>query len=270
MDAGKEYFVDLGKWQAASHPDLANSKPEELFPPEFAEKYRLQHNHLWSRITRIHGTLLTVTELEGFPFDHIYGPYEGQFWQLVSVNFLEMACLMLHALVSDEGPDVLSLISFANHINTAPWCSNEKLELLRNTLRERKFDASVRDIKDRVKMLRDTSIAHALVGEPSETPTSVTLRELWELFHATHTLFGAITFGGVFATLAGDLMPTKTNGQERRTSLQKILDLVLRESGFVTRPERRARWWESERQMMAAADLKLMNEMRKRVGLPEA
>lgn len=157
-----------------------------------------------------------------------------------------------------------------------PWRveAQDKLQLLRRTLKERKFDAHVSDIAQRVKKIRNNHIAHELMdrdtGAPKEVIAGISLEELWQLFDAAHSLFGALSFGAGYVTLAGDLMPGTVGGKKLRTCLERVLDAVLRDSSFVNRPERRAQWWPEERKHIDAHQLQVMNEMRIRVGLAEA
>jgi hypothetical protein len=268
------YLENLGKWQAFSHPALADAKPETLFEPGFVEKYVRLHNDLWWRTIRVHGTLRTLDELKEFPFDHLYAPNGMEFWRLVIENFLDIACLMLHGLVSDTGSDVLSIPTFRNEIIKAPWLSPQKLGLLTKTLKQCEFDAHVQSIADRVKDIRHNRIAHRLIdmqsGGPLQAYADVSLEEIWRLFDATQSLFGALSFGSAYVTLAGDLIPSTVGGQPTRTCLDEVLDAVLRDNFFVNRPEQRGKWWPRDRERMKPKDLQLMNDLLKRIGLPEA
>lgn len=269
-----DYLEDLGRWQASSHPALADAKPEALFEPDFPEKYLRLHEDLWWRVTRVHGTLCTLDTLKEFPFDHLYSPHGMEFWRLVFGNFLDIACLMLHGLATDTGREVHSLLSFKNEIVTATWLQPDKLDLFKQTLRERKFDEAVQSIAKRVQAIRNNRIAHRLIdrqgGGPLQTIAGVSLEELWRLFDATHSLFGALSFGAAYVTLAGDQTPSTVGGQPTRTCLDEVLDAVLRDSHFVNWPERRARRWLAHREHMDPGKLEVMNELRKRIGLPEA
>lgn len=269
-----DYLKDLNKWQAYSHPALADCKPEELFKTSFCERYCRLHNNLWWRIIRVHGTLYTLGQLNSFPFDRLYAPYEMEFWRLVIRNFLDIACLMLHGLVNDTGEDVHGILWFKNDIIKARWLCSEKFGLFKNTLRERKFDKVVESIAKRVEKIRHSHIAHPLIdkqsGSPKEALAGVSLEELRQLFDAVHSLFGALSFGSAYCTLAGDLMPSTVGGQPTRTCLDKVLDAVVRDSYFVNQPERRKQWWPERRKRMPAEKLQVMNDLRKRIGLPEA
>jgi hypothetical protein len=269
-----DYLENLGKWQATSHPALADAKPAALFEPGFVDKYLRLHDDLWWRMIRVHGTLCTLDTLEGFPFHNLYAPDGMEFWRLVIENFVDIACLMLHALVSDAGSDVHSIQSFRDEIIKAPWLSSQKLGLLRKTLKQCKFDAHVQSIAHHVKDIRCNYIAHRLVdrqsGGPFQAIADLSLEEIWRLFDATHSLFGALSFGSAYVTLGGDLIPSTVRGQPTPTCLDEVLDAVVRDSFFVNMPERRGKRWPAHRERMKPKKLQVLNELRKRIGLPEA
>ena len=269
-----DYLERLDKLWACSHPKLANAKPKELFSPDYVGRYRRLHEDLWWRIVRVHGTLHTLDQLKAFPFEHLYAPNEMEFWRLVVRNFLDMACILLHGLLSDESANAQTIPRFKNEVIRAPWLDDTKRQLLQRTLGERKFDKVADSIADRVRAIRHRRIAHRLRDKEGDAAkeqlAAVSLDELHRLFNAAHGLFGALCFGSAYATLAGDLMPCTVGGKPARTCLDEILDAVLRDSYFVNRPERRGHWWPLDRKHMDPKELELMNDLRKRVGLPEA
>lgn len=122
--------------------------------------------------------------------------------------------------------------------------------------------------------IRTNLIAHHLIdkesGSAKESLAGVSIIELRRLFDATHSLFGALSFGSAYVTLAGDLEPGTVGGQPTRTCLNEVLDAVLRDSYVVNQPELRGQWWPMTRKHMDEEELQMMNKLRKRRGLPEA
>ncbi|MFA6135554.1 MAG: hypothetical protein WC869_16195 [Phycisphaerae bacterium] len=269
-----EYLADLEQWQAYSHPKLANSKLEELLQVPFIERYKSLHSDFWWRIIRVHGTLVTLDQLIQFPFESIYAPNEMEFWRLVFENFVDITVLLLHGLTIDTECKAHTLQSFKKEIIEDKWLRSDKFELFRQTLRERKFGKRVKSIKKCVTEMRNNYIAHRSKDEQSGLPkeglAGVTLEELWVLFDEVHSLFGALSFGSAYVTLAGDLMPSTVGGEPTRTCLDGLLDAVLRDSLFVNEPERKEKLWPGRRKHRKPESLRVMNELRKRIGLPEA
>ena len=125
-----------------------------------------------------------------------------------------------------------------------------------------------------MKVIRDGRIAHRLIevqsGGPKEALARVSLEELRGMFDAAQDLFGALSFGSAYLTLAGDLTPGTVGGQPTRTCLDEVLDAVVRDNSCVNEPERRAESWPTHRKHMKPEELQVMNNLRKRIGLPEA
>jgi hypothetical protein len=269
-----DYLTDLDKWQAYNHHELANTKPEELFQEPFVERYKNLHSNLWWRVIRVHGTLFTIGQLIEFPFDCIYAPTEMEFWRLVIWNFVDASILLLHGLAIDTGRKVHSLQSFRNEIIKAAWLRSDKLERFKQTLRERKFSETVKSIAERVNQVRDSHIAHRLMDKQSglaeEGLADVSIEELWDLFDAVHSLFGALSFGAAYITLVGDLTPSTVGGEPTRTCLDGVLDAVLRDNYLVNEPERKPKLWPIYRKHRNPEELRVLNELRNRIGLPEA
>jgi len=224
-----EVLEALDTWQAYSHPELSECKPEELFSTGFAAQYRFLHKDIWERIVRLNGTILSLETLREFPFHLVYAPGNMEFWRLVFSNFYEVTCLNLHGLSGDAGNDVHSIPSFKKTIVSAQWIDPRAKELLLETL-----------------------------------------KELRALFNAVHAQFGAVSFGSAYVTLAGDMMPGRVQGKPARSCLDGVLDSVLRGSGIVNQPERHGQWWSDLRKCRSPEELRVMNELRQRVGLPEA
>lgn len=270
----EDLFENLSKWQASSHPQLADTKPEYLFHPEFATRYSKLHRLLWERIIRLHGTLLTLEQMRDFPFRMLYAPGDMSFWNLVTENFRDAACIMIHGLVNDDGSHAHTLQRFKNEIAKATWADEPMLALFRKTLASCRFDDSINGIAERIAQIRHHRVAHQLVdygmGSLKGTMEGVSLEELRKLFDAAHTLFGTLSFGSAYVTLVGDLMPATVGGKPKPTCLESVLDAVLKDSYFVNQPEVRGKWWPMDRAHTDPEALELMNQLRTRVGKPPA
>jgi len=269
-----DYHKELKKWQAGSHPALGERQPEELFEPAFAERYRHKHTDLLDRIVDLHGTILTLEMLADFPFDFLYGPHTMEFWHLAWRNFADMALITLHSLYKDSGRDTNTIPKLTKEIGAAEWADPDLYDVYREELRKSKFDKELEDIAKRVETIRHKRVAHRLLdnqtAEPIDQLPGVSLQELRNLFDRVHGLFGAISFGSSYCTLRGDMIPTRVGGKPTKSCLETVLDAVLRDSYAVNEPERRAEWWSVDRQYKEKAWLRTLNDLRRRIGLPEA
>jgi hypothetical protein len=265
----EKMWSDVDKWQAGGDPELSGYAPEDLFPSEQARLYEKLHIDIWDRMCNLHGTLKTLEQLREFPFDWLYAPNGMEFWQLVVRNFLDIACVSLHALVSDQGRDVHTLMSFRSQIVKWPWLSEENRERFIVTLRNREFDKVMKLIAEKVESIRNNRIAHRIVdkttGDLKNEFEGVSFDEFSRLFAATHLFFGALCFGSANVTLRGDLAPSMSGGKLNRSCLDEVLDAVLKSNYWVNEPELRGEWW--NRDHISIDELKVLNQLRARIGL---
>lgn len=266
-----DLLSQLELWQAYSSPVLGEVDASELFENEFAQRYCALHYDLYMRIVHLHGTIRTLEELEGFPLEYIYPPHGMEFWRLVISNFLDVTIIHLFGLLKDNGKDSHTLARFRGTIINAPWIDAGKKEEFVKVLHDRQFQPLERSLADTVSRLRNKHVAHALLdtdGTKRLPPDSgISLTQIRRLFNATHLLFGALSFGGAFATLAGDLIPSTIGGKQTRSCLATVLDAVVNNSDFVHEPENDA-YWALVKPHKDPAELKVLNSLRARLGLP--
>lgn len=268
----EDLLGDLTKWQAFNHSDFEKRKPEELFAQPFLHHYHRLHSDLWDRIIRVHGTIQTLETMESFPFEHIYGPYDMEFWKLVYDNFFEMVIVLLHGLTNDQGSDKHTLSTFKNKISQANWLDHGLQDRYKKILRDYKTDSDVQRIGKYISTLRHTYIAHRLIeksdGSLKETDDHVSLNDLRCVFDAIHKIFAAISFGGAYITLAGDQIPSMINGKPKQTCLDSVLDAIVKDCDLVHEPERN-QYWAHFAKYKPSDEISNLNKLRLRIGLPE-
>lgn len=268
-----DYLVDLKKWQARSPSVLAEIQPAELFTLEFADVYKHLHDDLWWRIINLHGTLCTLEDLHDFPFEYLYPPGGMEFWDLVNENFLSMSIIILHGIVSDQVADAHTMNKFKNTIYNESWNDESLHNKFQETLKDCRFNKYIDSVANRVTEIRHNAIAHRLLdqqtGKPKEKLLGVNLREIKQLFYAVHGVFGAVSFGCSYMTLAGDLLPSTVGGKPTRTCLDEVLDAILKDSDWINEPEK-DKWWQELRKHKSREDMQILNKWRNRIGLPNA
>ena len=266
------YLRDLSKWYASSHPELAATKPEELFEPSFADRYTQLHQRLWRQVIHLHETLLTLEQLREARLDDLFAPQEMQFWHVVIRNLLDAACLRLHSLAKHPAGDEHNLHSVRAEVMQASWRSRAKKKILTQTLKQRGFLRGCKHIVERVKAIRNKRVAHQVRQRDSEplAPEFASLDELWELFEGAHADFGALTFGGTYATLAGDLIPSPEGRGVSRSCFDVVLGAIRKDYWLVALPEKNPRKWARMKERRGEAFVAKVNAWRQRVSLPEA
>lgn len=259
----------LAQWQATNDGPLSRLSPDEVFSEAaFVHQYKSLHELIWARIIRLHGTIRTLEQLAPFPFDYLYGPNDMEFWRLVFENFADAAIILVHGLVTDRGPDVCGLRHFRNLIVRAKWADDRLLERFKKTLGDRGFDRHVESIKSRVTRIR-MHVAHPLLKTFGDHEgIAVTLTELRRLSNAVHRQFGALCIGSTYVTLCGDFLPGTVGGKALPTSVDEVLDAITRSSSVVAHPEQP--WWPLIRQYRSEEEIRVLNQLRTRIDLPEA
>jgi hypothetical protein len=59
---------------------------------------------------------------------------------------------------------------------------------------------------------------------------------------------------------------------DSRSDIERILDSIAKESGYLTMPEELGKWpgaWEKQKEMMSDEDISILNKYRKKSGLPD-
>jgi hypothetical protein len=258
-------------YEASTDGVLANLRPEDVFHEDFLKRYKEYHADIWHRLIRLHGTIHVLESLESFPLDKVIGP--NAFWRLVIENFFDVATIALNSLLNDAGGDTHTLSSFRDDCVKAQLKDEAHRDALLLILKARKFDQRIKDLKKKIKSLRDAHVAHRLkdqsTGLLEPRIDQVSVRELRQLFGAASSLFGAVCIGSSFATLELDLIPGTVGGKPHKSAIEEILDLVAKDSYFVNLPERRKAYWPTKRKSMSGSDLQLLNTLRAGFGLPE-
>lgn len=124
----------------------------------------------------------------------------------------------------------------------------------------------------RAKELRDTRIAHFLVGAAARLGKQdrLTFRDLRSLRDELNALFNALSFNLDRRPFPSSYDP---HGQrpagDPRPDIERLLDSVARESSVLSLPERRPNSWPRRRAKWSERRLRQFNRYRRKFGLPE-
>lgn len=269
-----ELLRDPRRWQACSVEPFVSLTPDKIFQADYSQQYIRIHDELWKRMQRLHTSLVILEQLHAFPFDLVYAPHQMDFWTVTFEGILDSGCVLLHSLLKEPKSDECSLKSLNTYVFKSPWLDSDLRAQFQNEVSKSNHkSAHLRDFEKRVADARDKHISHhifSLAGPPKRPEVEISLQELFELFRWAHTYFGLHSFGCSYCTITTDSMPTSRGRDLSRTCLDEVLDGVLRNSHYVNHPELRGEWWDFDRQHMSEEKILKMNELRRRIGLPEA
>lgn len=250
--------------------DINNKKPEDVLKPEFIQQYKELHNDIWHRLIHVHTNIIILEKIEKFPFEHFHAPQENIFWTMVYWNFLYMSIAFIHSLTTDEGDQKHTLRLFASRL-FKDWINDSEKERYHEKLRTAKLDKNLQGIRSKITAMRHNIIAHRFLNNKSgwkvKDVEGLTVSEIRKVYNDTEKLFHACSFGPEYATKF--YLDGTCGGKPIEKDIDKLLDLIAKNSYWLNKPERKKDFWPAIRQTISEEDITELNEFRKRFGLPE-
>jgi hypothetical protein len=248
--------------------DLNEKKPEDVLKPEFVQQYKELHKDIWHRLIQTNTTITIIERIQQFPFHHFYPPHENIFWTMVYWNFLYIATVFINAMVNDKSPDAHTLRRFKNNVHK--WLKDSEKTAYSHNLKKLKFDQTTKNILKKTADMRTRLLAHRLFDHHGRLskPHGITVSEIRLAYNAIEKIFLACSFGSEYVTTfysAGTCA-----GKPIEKDIDHLLDLIVKDSFWLNRPERRGKFWPTLRQYITPEYLQELNRFRKKFGLPSA
>jgi hypothetical protein len=250
--------------------DINNKKPEDVLKPEFVQTYGKLHKDIWGRLIHVNTNLTILEKMQNFPFHRIYSPQGNIFWTMVYWNFLYMSVVFLHSLTIDKGNKKHVLKMFANRI-LANWIKDAYKPEYQKLLKEAKLDKRIKPIRAKIKNMRDKVIAHRILDMSRASVThveGVKTAELHQVYEDVERLFRVCSFGAQY--ISNFYVSGIIRGKPVKEDIDELLDLILKNSNWLNKPERKKDFWPAIREIMSAEDIAELNEFRKKYGMPPA
>lgn len=257
-----------------------NTSLNQLDPSEILEPLSIQHyqdglNLIWQELVRLNSSLFILRKLFDFPSDWILGPEKGTFLTLVKVSLFEHSLLTVSKLTTDTGKDLLLIRRFKNWVSK--HIKEEYKKSFYRSLKENDFDKIIKTLpnKEKVKDIRDNFIAHIIVDEnlrPKITEDiEISLGEVNTICKQLNNLFAVLCFGGERLMVPIDYSPIVQHpvGSDPRSDIEYFLDLIVQDSALFKMPEE-SPYWDIEKEHLNPEAINIINEYRKKFGLPEA
>lgn len=256
----------------ASEMNLDTAKPEDVIKKEWLNSYTNFHKDIYHRLVHINTSIRIFDTIRQYPLYPLYGPNQGIFWHMVYWNFLYSSIVLLHGLVNDEGPDVLTISRFKNLLQQKGLIDDSTIkDLFKKRVKEAEFSAKNDDICKKIEAMRHTVIAHRLFDEENGCISSVpgvAFEEISKVCQAIEKLFAVCSFG--VECITNFYLPTMTDPHPPAEDVKDILDLLIKNSCWLNHPEHRGDFWLSERQQRSTSELEELNLWRQKFGLPRA
>lgn len=246
--------------------NLHDIELEELLVSDFIQKYEKLHRNFYDRLCRLHTTIVIIKKIEEFPFKFFITPAKMAFWQMAFWNFYHMAIIIIYTFV-EKKRNTINLITFIKSFQ-----KNIKqvfLEPYKKQLEHVKYDDEVEKIRSKVTDIRNKIVAH-IVYENINDIKDLSISDLDDLFIRLKKLFDVFTFGSKYhETRFLDFFPSTIGGKPTQSHLDDIFDLIMKDSGFLNKPERIGPAWKNLKKLKQPEEIVILNYYRKKFGMPE-
>lgn len=250
--------------------NLQEVQPAEVIESSWLEEYERSIDRIWQQLVRLNINLYILDKLLNFPFD-LFSPMPGQrtFFSIVRANLFEFSILTAWKMVEDT----LTLRRFKNEIRQHIRCKYKNSFDV--ALKETKFERQIKPLVKPLKTLRDKRIAHLdkdfNLSSQQIKEMRVSLSDLRVLRDALNQLFEVLCFGYQRHVLPIEYNPEVWHppGVDARSDIERLLDNVARDSPLLNMPENEPDRWPYFREGLPTDVLQVLNEYRRKFGLPE-
>jgi hypothetical protein len=246
-------------------------KAEDVLREDWLEDHGRIGRKLFDELGELSTRLFLVRTINDFPFA-LFAPQEKDtvFWVTVRRALIDSCVSIAYRAIVDEGAyqgtKRLTLKNFGSAV-VMNARDDEARQVLRDRLRQAKFDRSIKGIAEKVEQVRHRSIGHldwSFHTRPTESELALrlTIDELDQLAVSALNLLGVL----VFQPLAPLPLEYHAHGKK---DIERILDLVAINSYVLNLPEQNPYVWTHHRTLLNEIEIEQLNHFRKLAGLPE-
>ena len=254
--------------------DLSAVQPRNAIRASSWDDYSNRLRLIWTELVTLNTSVYVLEHIINFP-DDVIAKGKGLFLTHVAALLFERSLLAVTKLATDKGQGPLTLPHFRDVVSSQ-YLREELRGRFHEALARCGFNRQTRSILKKVKEIRNKFVAHLsaeaiLHARPDAFP-KVSFEELRGLCSSLNGLFKLLCFGDDLRLLPVDYDPEaqRLNPDGPRPDVEHFLDLILRDSFFVSMPERLpSRAWEARRRAMSQERVDRLNALRRRCRLPE-
>ncbi len=225
-----------------------------------------------TQLTQLNCNLHIMNKIANFPFTEL-GEITKDFWYLTCASMFETNIMIVWRLV-DPKKNVHSIRNLRSKI-----ANNLKNDALRAEFealtQQAEFDTKVADIRKKVEVLRHNRFGHSQIKwMVKQDPflideDSLPISDLEAMASTLSDLFDLLCFGEKRSLYLLDYDPNVVYPEKVHSSdIERILDLVAKESSLVNMPERDLAWPYLKKQL-DPSELRMMLHFRKKFGLSD-
>ena len=254
--------------------NIREAQPTHVIESSWLEEYEQGMNLLWlQELVLLNSNLYILEKLLDFPFDLFVMPDRRTFFRLVQINLFRSCIIIVWKLVEDPDPSALTLLRFKNEVRR--HIRPQYASSFDAALKETKFDKQIEQLLEPIRTLRNKRIAHLDKGfnlPPEQIKElRVSLSDLMVLRDTLNQLFEVLCFGCQRSVLPIEYNPEVRHppGVDARSDIEKFLDNVVKDSPLLNMPENEPDRWPYFREGLPTDALQVLNEYRRKFGLPE-
>ena len=250
---------------------LLLKSPEELIKENWLDNYREDRDILWNQIVNINSKIHILDKIINFPFD-TFAIIDKTFWEVIKQCLYESILLDLSKIILDKDRRIITIQKFIR--NTKENVRTKKYKnQIDETLLKINFEGKVEKVKEQIKILRDKKIAHydkvwnADITVPKLNEIALSIKELKDIVNTTNEVFSFLCFSEQHSAFLMEYSPIIPHADG--TDIEKLLDLIARESDLLNMPEKQKEKWPLYHQNLTTHDIKIINTYRKKFKKPE-
>ena len=253
--------------------DFSDKSPEEILKKEFLDEYNSAISSICDQLISFSSKMLVLEKINSFRFDLFDNEYHRSlFWYLVISSFYESSILCVWRVSIDNSDEGITLNQLKNKIKQNISDKEIKTEF-KKKLKDLAFDIRLKKINEKIEVLRHNSVAHFNFQE-YYSATSVNklpvlnIDELKSVNSQIVSYFDFLCFDSQKSVYTTDYDPEikRPAGIDNRMDIERLLDLLAKESYFVKGDEEIKEIWEMEINQLPDDDLAEINRYRIKFG----
>lgn len=252
--------------------NISYCNPENILVSDWIEQYELEMSPVHWQLTQFNSNIHIMDRIGATDFS-LLGTTATDYWHLTFASMFETNVMILWRLV-DPNDNTLTLralrVNIREHLINGTY--QEKFEELMSNVG---FDNTLDEVHNNIKVLRHNRFGHfqrkwIIQNLPSLIcDHELSYTKLKELGGKLSNIYKLLCFSHGRELYLLQYSPNLQHGEgsDPRTDIEIVIDLMIKNSPFVTQPEMQPVYWPYLRNVLQPEDIELMNEYRKRVGL---
>jgi hypothetical protein len=251
---------------------IKHMPPQDVINEAWLATYNEEMFPVTTQLTQLNCNLYNINKIANFPFTEL-GEITKDFWLLACAAMFETSVMIVWRLV-DPKKNVHSLMNLKNSIGKN--FKNDALKAEFEALTQQAgFDTKIADIRKNIEVLRHNRFGHLQMKWIAEQEPllidedNLPISDLEAMAGTLSKFFALLCFGENRSLYLLGYNPTvvRSGSGLYSSDIEKILDLVAKDSRLVNAPEREPELWPYLKQQLEPSVLDLMSRFRRKFGL---